>query len=60
MSVNEDLLAEDPDSMAIEADDTAQYDPNEESNVVATEPLIITVGRSKRKKFLKNEPVSDL
>lgn len=55
MSLNEDILAEDPESQAVEADEEVIYEPESESNVVAIEPLIITVGRSERKKFLKNE-----
>lgn len=47
--LNQQILNEDPDSLAIEADEDVQYDPNEESAVVATEPLIITLGRKKRK-----------
>lgn len=55
MSINEDLLNEDPDSLAIEADETVQYEPDTDSQVVAVEPLIITKGRATRRKYLKNE-----
>lgn len=53
--INEDLLNEDPESLAIEADETVEYDPGTESSVVAIEPLIITVGRKKRKDALKDQ-----
>ena len=59
MSDNEDILAYDPDSMSIEADDTAQYEPDSESQVVAIEPLIITVGRKKRRDALREMPKQD-
>lgn len=55
MSINEDLLNEDPDSLVIEADESIQYEPDTESNVVATEPLIVTIGRKKRKDALKDQ-----
>lgn len=53
--LNEDILNEDPDSLAVEADESLEYEPESTSNVVAVEPLIITKGRADRKKFLKNE-----
>lgn len=49
MDVNKEVLDEDPESLAIEADETIQYDPFEDSNVVAVEPIIVTLGRKKRK-----------
>lgn len=54
-SLNEELLSEDPDSLAVEADDDAFYSPDQESSVVVTEPDIITIGRGKRKEALKKE-----
>ena len=57
--INDELLSEDPNSLAVEADEDAQYEPETDSQVVTTEPKIISVGRAKRKKFLKNE-VPDL
>lgn len=54
-SLNEQLLSEDPDSLAVEADDDAFYAPDQESSVVVTEPEIITIGRGKRKEALKKE-----
>lgn len=56
-TLNEDLLAEDPNSSAVEADDDAYYEPypDEESAVVVTEPEIITIGRGLRKTALKKE-----
>lgn len=57
MSLNEDLLAEDPDSLAVEADDDAYYSPfpDDGDGVVVTEPEIISVGRGLRKIALKKE-----
>lgn len=59
---NEELLAEDPESQSVEADDSIQYtpDPDEDSGVVAVEPLIITTGRAKRKQYLKDETLWSL
>lgn len=56
-NLNEELLSEDPDSLAVEADDDAYYEPypDEESSVVVTEPDIITIGRGLRKTALKKE-----
>lgn len=56
-SLNEELLSEDPDSLAVEADDDAYYSPYPEDSdgVVVTEPEIITIGRGKRKTALKKE-----
>lgn len=54
-SLNEELLSEDPDSLAVEADDDAYYDPDQSDNVVVTEPDIITIGRGRRKVALKKE-----
>lgn len=56
MNLNEELLSEDPDSLAIEADDDAYYEPFQEAgSVVVTEPDIITIGRGRRKTALKKE-----
>lgn len=52
MDVNK-LIEDDPESLAIEVDDVVQYDPEEESNVVVTEPKIITLGRKKRHDALR-------
>lgn len=54
MSLNSDILDEDPESLAIEADEQINYEPDTESNVVALEPLIITVGRKKRKDAVRS------
>jgi len=54
MNQNEEILNDDPDSLAVEADDEVQYDPNSESSVVAVEPKIITIGRKKRRDSLRN------
>lgn len=54
MSLSEDLLDENPDSQAVEADiDEEQYTPEPESNLVIVEPEVISVGRGKRKKYLR-------
>lgn len=57
-NLNEELLSEDPDSLAIEADEESVYDPtpDPDSHVVVTEPKIISVGRSRRKDALRNLP----
>lgn len=57
MSLNEDLLNEDPDSYAVEADDDAYYSPypEKDDSVIVTEPEIISVGRGLRKIALKKE-----
>ena len=49
MDINKQILDEDPESLAIEADENIMYDPNEDSNVVAVEPIVITLGRKIRK-----------
>jgi len=54
-TLNEQLLSEDPDSLAVEADDDAYYSPDQSDSVVVTEPEIITIGRGKRKTALKKE-----
>lgn len=54
-NINDELLSEDPESLAIEADDDAYYSPDQGSSVVVTEPEIITIGRGKRKEALKKE-----
>jgi hypothetical protein len=60
MSLNDDLLNEDPDSQAVEADDDAYYSPYQSTSVVVTEPEIITIGRGLRKDALKKERESML
>lgn len=52
--LNKQILDADPESFAVEADDDIQYDPNEQSNVVAVEPMIITVGRKRRRDALRH------
>ncbi len=54
-SLNDQLLNEDPDSLAVEADDDAFYSPEQESSVVVTEPDIIPIGRGLRKEALRKE-----
>lgn len=53
-NLNEDLLSVDPESQAIEVSDDVQYEPETESQVVATEPPIISIGRGKRTDALRN------
>lgn len=53
MSLNDELLNPDPDSQAVEVDDDVQYEPETESQVVATEPPIISIGRGKRIEALR-------
>ncbi len=48
MSLNDELLNPDPESQAVEVSDDVQYEPETESQVVATEPPIISIGRGKR------------
>jgi len=59
-NINDELLSEDPESLAIEADDDAYYSPDQGSSVVVTEPEIITIGRGKRKEALKKERNGDM
>lgn len=56
MNQNEQLLSEDPNSQALEADEGAYYtpEPDTESGVVVTEPEIITIGRKLRKDAVRN------
>lgn len=55
-SLNEELLAEDPDSSSVEADEDFFYAPDQsDSSVVVTEPEVITIGRGKRKEALRKE-----
>jgi hypothetical protein len=55
-NINKEILDEDPDSQAVEADESVQYEPNSDSLVVAVEPKIITLGRKKRRDILHNLP----
>lgn len=56
MDINKEVLDDDPDSLAIEADETIQYDPTDtESGVVAVEPIVVTLGRKKRHDALRKE-----
>ncbi len=48
MSLNDELLNPDPESQAVEVSDDVQYEVETESQVVATEPPIISIGRGKR------------
>ena len=50
---NEDILTIHDNDQAIDADEIAQYNPNEASNVVVVEPTIISIGRAKRAKTLR-------
>lgn len=55
----DDLLEDDPDSLAIEADDSdIQFtpEPDEDSGVVSIEPSIISIKRGERKRALKKLP----
>lgn len=59
-SLNESLLEDNPDSQAVEADlDDEQYvpEPPEDAQVIITEPEIISIGRGKRKKFVRSVPL---
>lgn len=47
-NLNEDLLTVHPDDQAVEVDDDVQFEPETDSNVVAIEPPIISIGRGKR------------
>lgn len=53
--LNKELLEDDPESLAIEADDDAFYAPDQSSAVVVTEPDIIPIGRGLRKEALRKE-----
>lgn len=56
MNLNEQLLSEDPDSLAIEASEDAFYAPDQEDTlVVVTEPEVISIGRGMRKEALRKE-----
>lgn len=55
MSLNDELLNEDPKSLAVEADEDSFYAPDQDSSVVVTEPEIISIGRGKRKEAIKKE-----
>ena len=57
-NLNEQLLSDDPDSLAVEADDNAYYQPipDEDSGVVAIEPDIITLGRKARRDVVRKLP----
>lgn len=58
-NLNEDLLSDDPDSLAIEADDEdLQFTPNpdENSGVVSVEPYIISVKRAERRRAVRALP----
>lgn len=48
--LDHDLLDEDPESQAIDADEDAYYEPfiEDNVNVVVTEPDVISIGRGKR------------
>lgn len=51
---NAEILSDDPNSGAVDADDLeVQYDPDTESQVVAEEPKIITIGRTRRRRELR-------
>lgn len=50
---NEELLTVKPEDQAIEVGDDVQYAPDTTSQVVATEPPIISIGRGKRQDALR-------
>ena len=56
-NLNEQLLSDDPDSLAVEVDEEVFYtpEPDGESSVVVTEPDIIPIGRGLRKEALRKE-----
>ena len=54
--LNDDLLNVDPESQAVEVDSDVQFDPDTTSQVVATEPPIIAIGRGKRSEYLRHLP----
>jgi hypothetical protein len=59
MSLNDELLSDDPDSLAVEADDDdIQFtpEPDEDSGVVSIEPDIISIKRAERKRALRALP----
>lgn len=59
MSLNDELLSDDPDSLAIEADDEdLQFtpEPDETSGVVSIEPDIISIKRAERRKSVQSLP----
>jgi len=54
---HDELLEDADDSQAVEADiDNVEFlpEPDADSGVVAVEPMIITIGRGKRKRVLRN------
>lgn len=58
-NLNEELLSVDLDTQAVEVDGDVQFEPDTTSQVVATEPPIISIGRGKRLEALRamqNEP----
>lgn len=58
MLTNEAILAEDPDSQAIEADEDCDYTPlpDNDSSVVVVEPDMIHLGRKMMKDALRTLP----
>ena len=54
-NLNEELLSEDPNSQAVEVGADVAYEPHprEDSQVIATEPPIISIGRGKRSEALR-------
>lgn len=52
-NINEELLSIDPDSQAVEASEDVQFELETTSQVVATEPPIISIGRGKRLEALR-------
>ena len=56
MSLNDDLLSDDPDSQVVEEGEDVRYTPypDEDSAVVVAEPEIITIGRKRRRDALRD------
>lgn len=54
--LNDELLNVDPESQAVEVDGDVQYLPDTDSQVVAIEPPIISIGRGKRSDYLRRLP----
>lgn len=56
MNENKDILDYDPDSLAVDADEEVFYKPDTDSQVIVTEPDIITIGRKKRREAMREMP----
>lgn len=53
---NEEILSDDPASMAVEAEEPLEYtpEPTDSDGVVVVEPKIITIGRKKRRREMRD------